>query len=721
MNASQRPPAGLYSHADQHRGVVMQCLRAMQRRLALRGALVGAAIGGAVSAVTIGVATSLRDAPTSPGVTVLGALAAMGVGSVVGWWRGRPELIETAEALEQRVPPSRNLLRTAVELQLRDATPATDHGVAALVAARAEALASTIDVPALVPMGRALAAVSGAACAVVLSVMWASGGLRPVTAPARAAVMAIRGEAEIVRVVARVVAPPYARRADSLLTDPTRVSALIGSTVSFTVDASVDTLVVTTGDSTRRVVRANNVLQFTLPVVSDGFVALEAVPSQARGPSTARSARRLIGLSAQRDDAPSVVIVEPQKDLILPSADRTLSIRMNASDDLALRTLRVRYTKVAGSGERFTFSEGEVPVTIQRSSGARWNGQATLALAPLLSEPGDLVVYRAVVTDSRPGSPAVESDALIAELAAPGGLAALGFALDPDEDRYALSQQMVIQKTERLIAQRSRLSAEVALEQSMQLAGEQRRVRAEFVFMMGGEFAEEAVITEDGVMELDEHEEAESEGDLAAGRMVNRGRSALLAAVRAMSRAAVALTTAELQAALAQEKTALTQLQEAFARNRFLMRALSEREQLDMTRRLTGAREGTSRERLPVTAAVLPAQQRALHTLLQDMLAQPSWDGAAAAALGQRVLQIDASAPTAQRIAARLATMGSSGSARGRVARDSIVEAVSRWVASGLRPAASDVAPHALQRMRATLEAARDPAAPRATPRSPQR
>jgi hypothetical protein len=35
--------------------------------------------------------------------------------------------------------------------------------------------------------------------------------------------------------------------------------------------------------------------------------------------------------------------------------------------------------------------------------------------------------------------------------------------------------------------------------------------------------------------ELDEHEEAESEATWAAGRMVNRGRTAPLSAVRAMS------------------------------------------------------------------------------------------------------------------------------------------------------------------------------------------
>jgi hypothetical protein len=113
------------------------------------------------------------------------------------------------------------------------------------------------------------------------------------------------------------------------------------------------------------------------------------------------------------------------------------------------------------------------------------------------------------------------------------------------EDRYALSQQMVILKTEKLIAKRATMPAAALAEEAAQLAGEQRRVRAEFVFMMGGEFAQE-VTGEDASGDLDETHEAESEGELADGRMANKGRASLLAAVRAMSRAAVALTVADL-------------------------------------------------------------------------------------------------------------------------------------------------------------------------------
>ena len=386
-------------------------------------------------------------------------------------------------------------------------------------------------------------------------------------------------------------------------------------------------------------------------------------------------------------------IVAPATDLLVPDGNRTLSVRVQADDDLALGTLRVKYTKVSGSGERFTFSEGELPVQIARSTGKVWTGRAELALSPLLQEPGDLVVYRAVVTDNRPGAAPIESDALIVELAAPGGVAALGFALDPDEDRYALSQQMVIQKTERLMAQRSTLTTAQVAEQAMLLSSEQRRVRAEFVFMMGGEFAQQAT-GEDGMMELDETEEAEGEADLAAGRMVNRGRTALLAAVRAMSRAAVALTTADLAPALAQERRALVQLQEAFARNRFLMRALSQREQLDLTRRLTGVREGTAKEALPVPEGEMSERQRALRAILGDLTDVVSAQGPAARGartrgasplvdIATRVLQIDPSSPVAQRVATQL-TAASQRSLAARGRRDPLRQVLLDSAATGL-------------------------------------
>ena len=104
--------------------------------------------------------------------------------------------------------------------------------------------------------------------------------------------------------------------------------------------------------------------------------------------------------------------------------------------------------------------------------------------------------------------------------------------------------------------------------------------------------------------DLNEEAEAAGEDDLAAGRMVNRGRVALLSAIRNMSKAAGALTAVDVAAALAFEQSALKQLEAAFSHSRIILRALADHERLDPTRRLGGS---LSDARSFAQAAVVPA------------------------------------------------------------------------------------------------------------------
>ena len=98
-------------------------------------------------------------------------------------------------------------------------------------------------------------------------------------------------------------------------------------------------------------------------------------------------------------------VVTPGRDLIVPSGPRSLSIAIEASDDLGLSSLALRYTKISGSGENFSFDNGEVPVTIARSSDRAWSARAEWPLAALELEPGDMLMYRGAATDRRPGAP----------------------------------------------------------------------------------------------------------------------------------------------------------------------------------------------------------------------------------------------------------------------------------------------------------------------------
>ena len=338
---------------------------------------------------------------------------------------------------------------------------------------------------------------------------------------------------------------------------------------------------------------------------ADGFIAIEPAASDGQP-----GVRRLIGFGVTADQPPRVRVTTPGRDLYFADANRTIDVAVEADDDLALDSLRLRFTKVAGSGENFTFTDGEAPLAVTRDNDRAWKARGSLKLDTLELAAGDMVVYRGVATDRRPGTTPVESDTFIVEILAPGAVAAEGFAMDDQRDRYAISQQMVILKTERLLARKPSVSTgRRSRMRRLGLAAEQRQVRAEFVFMMGGELAEELVDTS-SLTELNEEAEAAGEADLAAGLLANQGRADLIRAIRSMSHAATSLNGSEVERALKEERQALVYLQRAFTRARFILRALTERERLDLSRRLTGVLAATARGARPAVETPVPPQSR---------------------------------------------------------------------------------------------------------------
>ncbi len=559
-------------------------------------------------------------------------LAAIGCGLLSLWFRS-PDRRELAQKLEQRSPDSKNVIVTAEEL-LRIGAPLPPPAVMAAIVSSARRRIEGIGAPAVFPAGAAFAQL-GAACVIVVGAMMYG----RVTSDRGVALHAAGSSI----IAVRVIPPAYLGRQTVSLTDPTRLSVMRGSTLALSVALPGDSLELRTG-STSRWIRRNAGERLTAQVVadSDGFILLQAHA----GPPGSRS--RLIPITVGIDSAPRIALGQPGRDLLFPNGRQSLSISLKATDDIALKTVALRFTRVSGSGERFTFTEGEVPLSVTRRSSREWDATALWDLKPLKLEPGDMVVYRAVATDGRPGSPPVESDAFIAEVASPGGVAAAGFALDPEQERYALSEQMVILKTERLLAARTSMAVDAFADAAAEIAVEQRRVRAEFVFMMGGEMEDAPSPDEASMTDLNEEAEAAGEDDLAAGRMVNRGRVALLSAIRNMSKAAGALTAVDVAAALAFEKSALKQLEAAFSHSRIILRALADHERLDPTRRLGGS---LSDARSFVHEAVVPAysaEVRGAIALVRDVSKLPAGRAARSDALmklAERALQIGPSNP----------------------------------------------------------------------------
>ena len=141
--------------------------------------------------------------------------------------------------------------------------------------------------------------------------------------------------------------------------------------------------------------------------------------------------------------------------------------------------------------------------------------------------------------------------------------------------------------------------------------------------MMGGEFEDEEV-------------EAAHEHEITDGRTANSGRADLGVATRAMSRAAAQLTDVDLITALASERAALVAMQRALSRRRFILRTLTQRGQIEDSRRLQGKLAGLGRgERAlaaPPTSDLVTAARIALLAVM-DVSKQSALTGSHATQL----------------------------------------------------------------------------------------
>jgi hypothetical protein len=611
------------------RAEVLAFIRALRLRDFLVSALTGATVGlcaGTSLAMLFGVFFGTDGLQQR---LIIGGAAGLFGGAIGGVIIA--SMKDTVADVERRIPALKNLLLTSSELIAKPKTSEVNELVFTHTADAVRSLDPSAVFPAKAPALALLISVATWASAMTFTA--SSDPNAPMTLGQSAPANAV-GTVEV------TIAPPaYTKRETYRMTNPTRIEALAGSRIAMRIrgrDLHVETL---DGELTPR----DSI--FSFDAQTDGFVAIRAGTSE----------RRIIGLTVTPDQNPRVRVEAPGKDMMLADAKRSIPIEVTAQDDIALTSLKLRYTKISGSGERFTFVEGEVPVTLERTTDLDWRAKGTLDLAALKLEPGDMVVYRGAARDGRPGLGLTESDAFIVEITSPGSAAAEGFAMDDQQDKYALSQQMVILKTERLLARAATMSPESLTYNSLMLAAEQRSVRAEFVFMMGGEVGEDVIAAADAA-DIDETHEAENEGEILAGRLVNRGRRALVDAIRQMSRASTALNEGNPRAALPMEKAALVSLQEAFSRTRYLLRALTLRERLDMSRRMTGVLGLASSDARGQPAAGLDSSVASLRRSLQEisLIASGRRVPSAAGVVAQQVLSVDPSDSTLQRVASHL-------------------------------------------------------------------
>ena len=513
----------------------------------------------AVSTAVVLVAAGLRVSSLGMGGVGLLALG-------VALWRlpGLGLVEPVIEAAERRAPALRNALRA-----WHEAAPGTPPAITRHLAVQVRDALGTAERPRATTMWHwvAVAVVATAG----LGLLGAGRSTPTPHADARADATAGASASVVLSWTVTVRPPSYTALATRRLDNPRQVEVIEGTSLALELTGLPVDATLRTGEGALVTTREGTVGRTEwVPRQSD--VLLVAAPD-----GTVLAALAVV---VRADGAPRVRITAPATDLRRDAATGAIVIRVTADDDIGLRDLRLRFTRVSGSGESFTFEDGEWPLVVARPAGQTWTGTHTLDLTTLGLGPGDSVVYHAIAHDARPGPEgAAESERFLIEITRRGAQAGGDYSLPEPEQKFALSQRMVIQLTERLLEQRPRMRAAEYREQAQALAVAQRSVRAEFVFMLGGDVE-------------DEFEEAAHSHEVEAGRLDNRGQSDLTEAVRQMSQAERRLTDADLREALPYEYKALAHLQAAFGKARYFMRTLPVPVQIDPGRRLTGDREG---------------------------------------------------------------------------------------------------------------------------------
>jgi hypothetical protein len=505
-------------------------------------------------------------------------------------------LVTTAE-LDARPRPVRAEIREAIDRQVRDRLPAVD---------------SARVVPLAQPVAVAVAVVFG--CGVLTSL----GAPSITTSVTRQRA----GNASVERSTAlsvRVTPPSYTKRTPEVFDGPVQVTVIAGSRIQ--IDSG--------GEPLRN------------------WIAAESAAIEIR--SHANAQPRFLSVIVVPDAAPMLRIVTPGKDTAFAAPSGQVPIRVESRDDIGLSSLALRFTKASGGGENLSFMEGEVPLRLERTNDRQWRAQANLSLEALKLEDGDIIVYRAIARDTNPAGSPVQSEQYLIEIGKNAAIVDAGFALPTEEKKYAISQQMVIYKTEQLISSRSK-HADDWLDQTRLIAMEQRMVRAEVVFLGGGEVE-------------DELEEAAKSDELTEGRLQNTGRAEMLRAINAMSRAEAQLNDGRAAEALVFERQALASLERALDRRRYFLRTLPDRSRIDAARRLIGER-GDARSWMRDFHYALPDDAPAgARQVMNELAAAAANPADANAALASRVAAVDPSSKELQDAAVAIAS-ASSGAAR---------------------------------------------------------
>lgn len=655
-------------------------LDAIVRRMWIAAYARGAAVGLTAGAA-IGVALAWQG--RTPRGMAMAAVAAAAAALMV--WRGRGAHTRRAAALrlEQQHPSFRNVIVTAEELI---AHPGRASGwMRERVLADAELRVAGVEAAPMVRITRPLVLFTAALA--VWMVVLASPPGRMADAVRRATTQAMgaavpTAAAGGLRVVFDVEPPVYTGLPAREEENPERLEVIEGTRVRISLDLDADgpPMRVRLGTRTLDATVVGGALVAEAELRESGYVAIE--------PRDGDGSRRLVPVLVTPDRAPAVRVEAPGRDLLLPRAPGSVPITVVAHDDFGLELLEIRYTTVSGSGEQFAFEEGTLPARVTRGGAREWRAEASLPVDALKLGPGDAVVYRAVARDARPGERGLgASDTFFVEIQGRGYVLLDGLEMPPEQERYALSQQMVVMKIERLRARERSMTAGAVREEAARIAAEQRSVRANFIFLMGGHVE-------------DEVEEAEHAHEIQEGRLENSARKEISTAIHHMTGAAEGLTAASTGKALPPARAAVEALQRAFGRNRYILRSLAVQSRIDPSRRLSGSLDAASDWRRDPGSPAEDPVSRDARAVLAGLLAAVSASESGGeigsgrlAALAEQALRVAPDSADWQQIAAAILAAGEASESKQpretiRARLQAAIEPVARAAEQHARPPA---------------------------------
>lgn len=274
----------------------------------------------------------------------------------------------------------------------------------------------------------------------------------------------------------RVVPPAYSGLETRDLSDASQVAALVGSRIEVVGDdaelptALINSTVDSIGQSKLSIARAGNgwSTQFSMPVS----------PADAR--FTLGSANRQLLLEPRADSIPVVHLTLPARDSVYREPKGTIALDASAHDDLGLSTVNFELIVTSGEGERFTAKT--VVLGAQRLNGERerkW--QSSLSLDTMKLLPGDIVHMRAVARDRHPDAAhelgASETRTFRIARPAEYDSVAVEPAPPPEVQKSLMSQRMLLNLTEALVARIKKIDRETLVSESRKLASDQVKLR----------------------------------------------------------------------------------------------------------------------------------------------------------------------------------------------------------------------------------------------------